>query len=123
MGNSSWSVKEALGAFNFRKISHNVSGLPMQFRADLGGQRFAILQHANGPKPPEKFKDPISVSVYEVVGKLHYRVWTNQYNSVTDFLTTIHTCVPWNIPKCDKMGCKNRPVPDATLCERHLEAD
>lgn len=122
MGNSSWSVQEALGAFNFRKVT-NATGTFVSYRADVGLSRFAMLHHANGPRMPTKFKEPIVVSLYETVDKLHYRVWIEQYESVTDFLAVIHQCIPWNIPTCSQLRCKNKPMPDSNVCEKHAEVD
>lgn len=122
MGNSSWSVQEALGAFNFRQVQ-NQAGTYTSYRADLGLSKFAMLHHANGPRLPAKFKEPIVVTLYETVGKVHYRVWTKQYDSVTDFLAVVHKCVPWNVPTCSNERCRNKPIPDAAFCEKHLEVD
>lgn len=119
MGNSSLSVEQALGSFNF-VLHRDEEGYADYFHASIGVGKFLILHHSHSVRPPTKYSDPVSVSMYETYGKLHYRSWVKDYESVTHFLGVIHARIPWQTRSCEVQGCNSPPEKDARRCERHL---
>jgi hypothetical protein len=123
MGNSSLSVEQVLGSFNFA-VDETIDDVPsIVYRASVGLKKFAILHHSHGGRLPTKYTDPVTVSLYETVGSLHYRTWTKRYESVSEFIAVCQKMTPWNVATCEKPGCKAKPVPDSSMCSKHMSDD
>jgi hypothetical protein len=120
LGNSSLSVEQVLGSFNFMLYGDGDEEAAY-FKASLSLTKFAMLHHANYRHAPVKYSDPITVAVYEKRQQASYRMWVHSYDSVTQFLNIIHSCVPWDQPSCDITGCNAKPMFDAMRCEKHME--